>query len=226
MTVERKDDGAQETLDRLFTEIDKLGISDADAARRMGKTPGFVSDLRRKKPDIRLSGLLAIMQTLDIDPKSVFSTGDGVNGKYVETPRIDDLLSEWRRCERKLESFDANLLDYCLVYGAADSDNPLELMAVGIKSLASKILGYPDVKEISRIVANTPEESKENLLRSNTNITPSDFSFSMQRSELKFAGGEVKVVEYDRLALPVKNGVSGEAVIVYSQEVSEMTYKE
>ncbi len=207
-------------LDRFFLELDKVGKSDRAICAELGKNPSMLTDLRRKRPDTRISTLTSFIRAYKLDIVQIFGgfpAPDQGNNRPDDLTTIDHFILEWRRSDRMLSNFDAELQDYCILYGYAEQEDALQPIFVGSKSLPAKIMSGLTLDTLQHIISDTDNGTKKTILQSNQNITPDNFSFTMQRTRLNRPGGKVDIYDYDRLALPVTLENGEDAILVFSR---------
>lgn len=106
-------------VDRMETAMEAAGISVSELDVMLKKKPGYISTLRRKRSDLKLSSATAIASALGVKLRWL-ADGDGPMLEHTENPRYPNATAALELMGDKWHPFTREWIATCARYAPAD----------------------------------------------------------------------------------------------------------
>lgn len=239
-------------FDNLRQRMKALGLSARALSMKMGRNEFYIATLLKGGSRLRVDTLLELAEALETDPMALLwgETGGGDHIAVPQSPspsnqkakalleqaldllgsqpgqqsapKFEDVLSWWRDTGGQLVNCD-HIIEHCDLHQAPAENSPRTLVRrIGSNSLASKVLGGPNIERLhTEMDKAIPEESRRVTDAYVTALGGSPI-ISCESLRGKLTSEDTLILDYDRLLLPVIDENGERLILNYSKEVSSL----
>ena len=224
----------------------EAGVSYNKLSEDIGMSPGFAASTISRRSEMGAYALYRILNRLQIDPDAIFKPDGRIRSvarpartdldtaidilslalKEARTQRIahdppsfEQLISQWRHCDRRLDNFGSRSLSYCDLYDPPAQDGSLSPINIGEQSLTALVLNGTDVAVLQKELSAAPQfVSAEAAANQRRVIETQNYLLVEKRLRQKLQRGPLLDIIYDQLNLFVVDETGREMILVYPKK--------
>ena len=229
-----------------------LGLSARALSMKMGRNEFYIATLLKGGSRLRVDTLLELAEALETDPMALLwgDQGDGgavaipqSHGRQTQKaaelleqalhlleaqqnpdapPQFEEILSWWRDSGGHLVNCD-HIIEHCDLHQVPDDDSPrTQVRRLGANSLATKILGEPNIKRMHQEMDKAIPEASRRVTDAYVSALGGSPVISCESLRGKLTSEDTLILDYDRLLLPVLDEKGDRLILNYSKKVSTL----